>query len=766
MNPTMTSPLPAYAAERLSGLAISELIRLMAGDEDRVPRDVIDECARRGEEMVRALEELTGAQGFWGDGAVLGEWWLRLHAAMILGLMASERAGVLLVALMRGMERARDDNLEDWLSGYWPALFRNKPHAVVPPLRALAQDRGVDWYMRIGAIEAVLAFAEQRGAQALDAELDWAAAIASDEAEDWTLRLLVGSNLVDFPRERHRALLEGLAARQRAQDRSFSVEEVQDAFSGMRDTPHWERFEDPWRFYAPEAIARQQERWAKEDAEESANEPVEDFPFDEPPGPYTKAFPKIGRNDPCPCGSGKKYKRCCLASAQREPVENLAWRRLRRVLDEHQRDMLRFVTNVYGRVAIEEAWRYFVSDGEAAFDTESRHIPLFMPWFYHCWSPGAGESGVRDKTLHGVIPTAAYLRRKKRPDPLLREYLESCLASPFSAFEVLRADPGRGLLMKDLFTGAQHEVTERSASAFMRTGDLIFGQVAKAGGVALLEAAQGFVIPPIWKIKVIELRQRHFASAIAVAPERLRGAEDALLVLYGDIATQLFERKLPVMQNTDGEALSLRRVVFDVPSAQEAFDALKHLALADSDAELFADSARDAGGALARVKLGWLKKGNAQMPAWENTVLGSIEIDGTRLTAEVNSQERESRLRAIVAEALSGRARYRATEIQSLERMLAEAPARAAGTNESEKLAELPEVKAKIAEMMARHYEHWVNENIPALGGRTPLEAVNDSAGREAVEALVAQIERDGVRMKPPLDPDIPRRLRDRLGLR
>ena len=21
--------------------------------------------------------------------------------------------------------------------------------------------------------------------------------------------------------------------------------------------------------------------------------------------------PKIGRNDPCPCGSGKKYKRCC-----------------------------------------------------------------------------------------------------------------------------------------------------------------------------------------------------------------------------------------------------------------------------------------------------------------------------------------------------------------------------------------------------------------------------------------------------------------------
>ena len=24
------------------------------------------------------------------------------------------------------------------------------------------------------------------------------------------------------------------------------------------------------------------------------------------------AMPKAGRNDPCPCGSGLKYKRCCL----------------------------------------------------------------------------------------------------------------------------------------------------------------------------------------------------------------------------------------------------------------------------------------------------------------------------------------------------------------------------------------------------------------------------------------------------------------------
>jgi SEC-C motif-containing protein len=27
--------------------------------------------------------------------------------------------------------------------------------------------------------------------------------------------------------------------------------------------------------------------------------------------PVVRAEPKVGRNDPCPCGSGKKFKRCC-----------------------------------------------------------------------------------------------------------------------------------------------------------------------------------------------------------------------------------------------------------------------------------------------------------------------------------------------------------------------------------------------------------------------------------------------------------------------
>jgi hypothetical protein len=258
--------------------------------------------------MVERLAKFVEPDEFWNDDAPDGQWWLRLHTAMILGLIPGDRAGSLLVALMRRIEQARDESLQHWLSGYWPALFHNKPDGVEPPLRELAQDRGIDWYMRIQAIESLIMLGERRGVEALDAALDWTASIASDESEDWDLRLSAANTLLDFPRVRDRVLLENLAARQSGWGVHFSVEDVQQAFSGKNATPQWrDGFDDPWNFYAPEAIARRQKRWADEAAKDLAGEALEDAP-----APYVRAAPKISRNDPCPCGSGKKYKKCCL----------------------------------------------------------------------------------------------------------------------------------------------------------------------------------------------------------------------------------------------------------------------------------------------------------------------------------------------------------------------------------------------------------------------------------------------------------------------
>jgi uncharacterized protein YecA (UPF0149 family) len=36
--------------------------------------------------------------------------------------------------------------------------------------------------------------------------------------------------------------------------------------------------------------------------------------LDPTPKQMARRPPKVGRNDPCPCGSGKKFKKCCLNS--------------------------------------------------------------------------------------------------------------------------------------------------------------------------------------------------------------------------------------------------------------------------------------------------------------------------------------------------------------------------------------------------------------------------------------------------------------------
>ncbi|MBI5083521.1 MAG: SEC-C domain-containing protein [Acidobacteria bacterium] len=41
--------------------------------------------------------------------------------------------------------------------------------------------------------------------------------------------------------------------------------------------------------------------------------PPEDHQHGEAAAPAPVRSEKVGRNEPCPCGSGKKYKKCCGA---------------------------------------------------------------------------------------------------------------------------------------------------------------------------------------------------------------------------------------------------------------------------------------------------------------------------------------------------------------------------------------------------------------------------------------------------------------------
>jgi hypothetical protein len=65
-----------------------------------------------------------------------------------------------------------------------------------------------------------------------------------------------------------------------------------------------------WYAFSPER-ERDSKRAAERRAAEAWHHPYSD-------GPAVNPYRDVGRNDPCPCGSGRKFKKCCLGKASDE----------------------------------------------------------------------------------------------------------------------------------------------------------------------------------------------------------------------------------------------------------------------------------------------------------------------------------------------------------------------------------------------------------------------------------------------------------------
>lgn len=307
--------IPVFDDKALAACTPAELIDIMIEHADRVPRNVIDVCVSRGEPMLDALTSIAPPNREL-ENTSIGHWWLRLHAVMILGLIPGERAGQILLEFIHGMCGEEDDNLQEWFSGYWPALLHNKPHSISMPLHELCMDKKIYWFMRANLFEAVIEQAQQQGEAALEQTLDWAAQMVADEAEDWDYRLLVANDLLDFPRDRHRSLITELTVRQSVFGVHFNEKDINKAYARKIDQPSWEGFGNPWRFYEEKEIGARQQRWQEEDRDDdidpnSIEVIARELGYHDQ-GTCQRETSKVGRNYPCPCGSGRKYKKCCL----------------------------------------------------------------------------------------------------------------------------------------------------------------------------------------------------------------------------------------------------------------------------------------------------------------------------------------------------------------------------------------------------------------------------------------------------------------------
>jgi hypothetical protein len=110
------------------------------------------------------------------------------------------------------------------------------------------------------------------------------------------------------------------------------------------------------------------------------------------------------------------------------------------------------------------------------------------------------------------------------------------------------------------------------------------------------------------------------------------------------------------------------------------------------------------------------------------TILGRAEIKGNKLILESNSRTRLEKGEKLVLEALSDAIIHRADTyqdpmeaIKSMEESSIEKPEN-----------ELPlEIQQQVyTHFMQKHCEKWLKDKIPALAGRTPMQAVKTEEGK------------------------------------
>ncbi|MCF8081346.1 MAG: SEC-C domain-containing protein [Desulfobacterales bacterium] len=458
---------------------------------------------------------------------------------------------------------------------------------------------------------------------------------------------------------------------------------------------------------------------------------------------------KIGRNDPCPCGSGKKYKKCCMLKKKAASPESVHYRRLSKAYDRLFDRLTDHAERIFGedaiKCALDEFWGWPESDEEGP-DPEAfeRQMPLFLAWFVFNWEYDEfDEDYALDGPPERTVAELYVEEKGDRVDPLERALIESTNRIPYSFWEALEVEPGHRIRLKDVFTGEEITVEERSGSEYLKPADIVFGRAVLVDGVGMFMGLSAFIISPSHKPELINVRKNIKRRRKKVTADDLVDLEAEIREYFLDLDRHLHSP--PKLVNTDGDPLEFHKVVFEIDSPEEAVDNLASLCVTDSADGIRKDAETGPDGRIRGAEIAWNRWGHKGSPELPNTLLGRIVIDETRLTAEVNSANRAKKVREEIERRMGKGARFKMDRIEDLDAAMARQTAEGGSAlAEHEELMEYPEVREKMAEMMNKHWEQWVDMPVPALGNKTPRKAVKTVDGREAVEGLLAGALRRG----------------------
>jgi hypothetical protein len=187
----------------------------------------------------------------------------------------------------------------------------------------------------------------------------------------------------------------------------------------------------------------------------------------------------IGRNDPCYCGSGKKYKKCCLHKEEQT-----------REVSFHQEGLIKFALENYQQELAARTSEY-VKKYPVGKDQEQTYANIAVCWEVFC-------SEIKD----GKTPVELYLDKVKASvEPEVTEILSGWTTTVPSLYEVVEQKTGFIFTVKDIWTDKVYDVTINAADK-PKTDSALLGTLVSNG--INYEFYVGYVEMPVSELPLLK----------------------------------------------------------------------------------------------------------------------------------------------------------------------------------------------------------------------------------------------------------------------
>jgi hypothetical protein len=482
---------------------------------------------------------------------------------------------------------------------------------------------------------------------------------------------------------------------------------------------------------------------------------------------------KIERNTLCPCGSGKKFKKCCMAD-DRIVVSDMGWQKIRETEGKLVELFLRpWVVSVAPDL-IKHAWDDFWF-GEADLLPKELHesiaIQLFEDWFLFNWKPHDLKNMRLTEIEEGFPVALQYLQKKGHTlNEYEKRFIKEICQTHFSFYVVIDVTAGKSITLKDIFLKSTVIAKELKASNILKTGDIIFARVLSIDEHSICVGILPMIIPSHFHTELLDIRDTMIGELGKLNANKLaHELDDSMREILLEFLEEMLNPPKPQLHNTDGDPIVLCSLSYSLNcDIEEACKVLLPMALSKKPDDFISGAKRNKKtGMILKIELPWVKRGNQKHTHWETTLLGNITIEKNKIIINTNSENRAKKAEKLIARYLGDKATFLRLKKQT---PLQASKQKSKGANKIQSTSTLipesmpPEVIAKIKEHFHQHWVAWLDLPVPALNNLTPRQSTATEAGRERLEALLLDFERKNINKDSLSKVDV-EWLRKKLGL-